>query len=467
MNNPDKSNAQPIRLKKYFWAVVGVWTAVIAAVFVWNYVQLRPGTLDMARIEARTSFEKDAFYRKWNAMHGGVYVPVTEKTPPNPYLSHVPERDINTLSSRSLTLINPAYMTRQVHELTEGGFTNKSHITSLNPLNPHNTADPWEREALKSLHRGATEVSSVIEIKGEAYMRLMRACITKKECLKCHAAQGYKEGDIRGGISVSVLLSSYFKIERQNMIASFVGYGLLLLLGLVGLGWVTWKLEHSMHKRHLVEEQIKESLKEKEVLLREIHHRVKNNMQVITSLLRLQYTRIKDKQDLAIFEESRSRIYSMALVHDKLYQSKNLANIEFKEYVDDLIRNLFTLYRINTNKISLKIEMEKVLLEIDLAIPCGLIINELVTNSLKHAFPQDKKGEIRIALSSVNDEKYELIVSDDGIGMSEDSGFRNTESFGLHLVKMLAEGQLEGKVELSRTEGTGYHIHFKRPVFSI
>ncbi len=467
MNNPDKTKAQPIRLKKYFWAAVGVWTAVIAAVFVWNYVQLRPGILDMARIEARTSFEKDVFYRKWNAMHGGVYVPVTENTPPNPYLSHVPERDINTLSGRSLTLINPAYMTRQVHELTEGGFKNKGHITSLNPLNPHNAADPWEREALKALHRGATEVSSVIEIKGEAHMRLMRACITEKECLKCHAAQGYKEGDIRGGISVSVPLSSYFRIERQNMIASFVGYGLLLLLGLVGLGWVTWRLEQSMHKRHLVEEQIKESLKEKEVLLREIHHRVKNNMQVITSLLRLQYTRIKDKQDLAIFEESQNRIYSMALVHDKLYQSKNLANIEFKEYVDDLIRNLFTLYRINTNKISLKIEMENVLLEIDLAIPCGLIINELVTNSLKHAFPQDKKGGIRIALCSVNEKKYELIVSDDGIGMPEDLDFFNTESFGLHLVKMLAKGQLEGKVELSRTEGTEYHIHFKRPVFSM
>ncbi len=214
-------------------------------------------------------------------------------------------------------------------------------------------------------------------------------------------------------------------------------------------------------QRKQAEEQIKAALKEKEVLLREIHHRVKNNMQIVSSLLRLQSRYTKDKQSLDIFKASRSRIESMAFIHEKLYQSKDLTKIDFNDYVNTLVRNLFTTYGVSTARIKLNIDIKHVSLPLDKAIPCGLIINELVSNSLKYAFPANKQGEIRITLYPTNENQLELIVSDNGISIPENIDFRNTDSLGLHLVTILAEDQLQGEISLNRTEGTEFKIKFK------
>lgn len=214
------------------------------------------------------------------------------------------------------------------------------------------------------------------------------------------------------------------------------------------------------HKQ--AEEQIKQSLREKEVLLQEIHHRVKNNMQVISSLLNLQSEYIKDKQVLGMFKESRNRIRSMTLVYEKLYQSKDLARIDLKEYLEALVNELFRFYRIRPQKIALKIEAENVSLGVDYAVPCGLIINELVSNSLKHAFPQGKRGEIRVSLRSTGEDELKLVVSDNGTGIPQDLDFRDTESLGLHLVRILAGNQLHGEIKLDRAGGTTFSITFKQ-----
>ena len=217
------------------------------------------------------------------------------------------------------------------------------------------------------------------------------------------------------------------------------------------------KVEKFLHIKRQVEKQIRE----KEVLLREIHHRVKNNMQIISSLLRLQSRYTKDKQILDIFKASQNRIESMAFIHEKLYQSKDLTRVDFTDYVNTLTRNLFTTYGVSTARIKLNIDIKNVSLPLDKAIPCGLIINELVSNSLKHAFPPDKEGEIKIALHLSNGNKWQLIVSDNGVGIPEDIDFRNTKSLGLHLVTILAEDQLRGEINLNRTEGTEFKIRFK------
>ncbi len=214
-------------------------------------------------------------------------------------------------------------------------------------------------------------------------------------------------------------------------------------------------------ERKRAEEKIKASLKEKELLLSEIHHRVKNNMQVISSLLNLQANRVKDKEYADLLNVSRDRIRSMALIHEKLYLSKNFARIDFNEYIKSLSRDLFRSYGADPNKISLKTEVEDVSLGLDNAIPCALIMNELVSNSLKYAFPEDRKGEIEIALRSVTGDEVELIVGDNGTGLPEDLDFRNTESLGLHIVTILAEDQLEGTIELDRTGGTEFFVRFK------
>ncbi|MFQ5975369.1 MAG: PAS domain S-box protein [Candidatus Hydrothermarchaeales archaeon] len=221
------------------------------------------------------------------------------------------------------------------------------------------------------------------------------------------------------------------------------------------------ELYYDITERKRAEEKIQVSLGEKEVLLQEIHHRVKNNMQVISSLLKLQSGYIKDKKDIAMLKESQNRMKSMSLIHEKLYQSKDLTNIDFDDYLKDLVNYLFRSYEGDTGKIAVKVDVRDVLFGVDFAIPCGLIINELVSNSLKHAFPNGRKGEIKIALCSIDEDEIELVVSDNGVGIPKDLDFRNTESLGLRLVTILAEDQLQGKIKLSRTKGTKFQIKFK------
>ena len=214
-------------------------------------------------------------------------------------------------------------------------------------------------------------------------------------------------------------------------------------------------------ERRQAENLLKESLKEKEVLLKEIHHRVKNNMQVISSLIKLQSSYIKDQKYIEIFKESQNRIKAMALIHEKLYQSKDLVNIDFPEYVRNLANGLIRSYGSGANTIGLKADIADVTLGVDSAMPCGLIINELVSNSLKHAFPEGEGGEIKISMHSINGSEIELTVSDNGVGFPEDIDFRKTDSLGLQLVSTLTEGQLHGTVELKRDNGTEFKIKFK------
>ena len=211
-------------------------------------------------------------------------------------------------------------------------------------------------------------------------------------------------------------------------------------------------------ERKRAEEQMKASLKEKKVLLQEIHHRVKNNMQIISSILNLQSGVIKNKRALELFKSSQSRIKSMALIHEKLYKSKDFTRIDFSKYVQSLSNDLFRVYGINQDVVKLNIDIKDVLLNINTAIPCGLIINELISNSLKHAFPDGRKGKIKIAMSSLNNNEMELTVSDNGIGIPEEVDIRGTKSLGLHLITILAEDQLQGELKLDKTKGTKFHM---------
>jgi len=213
------------------------------------------------------------------------------------------------------------------------------------------------------------------------------------------------------------------------------------------------------HKR--VDEQIKASLKEKEILLQEVHHRVKNNMQIISSLLNLQSRHIKDEKSLELFKSSQNRVKSMALIHERLYQSKDFARIDVADYIRGLTNHLFTTYGISKDAVKLKINIKNIILSINTAIPCGLIINELVSNSLKHAFPNGKKGEIKISMRPLNANEIELTVCDNGVGVPEGMDFKNTKSLGLYLVNILAKDQLHGDIILDKKEGTGYHIRLR------
>ena len=211
------------------------------------------------------------------------------------------------------------------------------------------------------------------------------------------------------------------------------------------------------HRR--AEEQIKASLHEKEVLLEELHHRVKNNLQVICSLLNLQSRAIGDRRALELFTATQARVKSMALIHDQLYRSKDLGTIDFADYIRSLAQNLLRSYAPDPESVTLKLDLDPVSLGLDTALPCGLITNELISNSLKHAFPPGQRGEIRVGLSGNSGSTCELTISDNGTGLPADSELATVASSGLQLVAALTQ-QLGGALEVQRNGGTRFRLRF-------
>lgn len=209
--------------------------------------------------------------------------------------------------------------------------------------------------------------------------------------------------------------------------------------------------------RKIAEEQIKNSLKEKELLLQEIHHRVKNNLQIIVSLLKLQSRYIHDKRDLDILNKSRARVETMSLIHEKLYRSNDLSNINLQSYIKDLSNNLLKAYGISQSEVTINIKIDDIQIGIDTAIPCGLIINELVSNSLKHAFRIHQQGIIDIEFSRLDD-KFIMNYGDNGIGLTNESDINTGETLGMQLVNTLVK-QLDGCLKMdSSKHGLKYNI---------
>ena len=189
---------------KYTILAVIIWTFLVGGLLARSIREHKTVVLEIAKDHARSIVEKDLIYRQWAAKHGGVYVPVTPETPPNPYLSDMPNRDITLPSGQLLTLVNPAYMTRQVFELDFERFGSRGHITSLKPLRPENAPDTWERDILGKFETTPVEMSSLETLDGKPYLRYMKPLMADDACLTCHAQQGYQEGDVRGGLGVSI-----------------------------------------------------------------------------------------------------------------------------------------------------------------------------------------------------------------------------------------------------------------------
>jgi two-component sensor histidine kinase len=227
-----------------------------------------------------------------------------------------------------------------------------------------------------------------------------------------------------------------------------------------------WEIEYidgimlDIAERKRAEEQIRNSLKEKEILLKEIHHRVKNNLQIISTLLDLQSDSFVEDQSRRFFEDCQNRIRSMAMIHEKLYEASDFVSIDFGEYLKNLTNSLFTTY-VSDRRITLTVEAGEMALEIDDAIPCGLIVNELVSNSMKYAFPEGRTGTLTVRLQVGDGDRITLTVEDNGVGFPPDLDFRDTETLGLQLVNLLVK-QIHGEIELEKGPGTIFRIKFRR-----
>lgn len=213
--------------------------------------------------------------------------------------------------------------------------------------------------------------------------------------------------------------------------------------------------------RKQAEETIKTSLKEKEVLIREVYHRTKNNLQVISSLLGLKAAVTDDVHIKNILQDMTDRIQTIALVHKKLYQSQNLSRVDLKDYISDLTNLIVSSHINDSDKISLVLELDSINVDLDTAVPCGLIINELISNSLKYAFPDDRKGIISVILKKMDDEIIELRITDNGIGIPDDFDYMNKNTLGMHLFRSITEDQLRGTINITAQNGMNCIICFK------
>ena len=271
-------------------------------------------------------------------------------------------------------------------------------------------------------------------------------------------------------VLISIFLSEIFT-AGLNTAMSFFWWGRidgnLLLIGSVDALFVAMATSliiltivveiRKIEKRS--EEVVKSSLKEKETLLRELNHRTKNNMQVISSLLQLQAALIENDKVRQIFKDTQDRIGAMSLVHEKLYKTENLSGIKLRDYIDDLAHALLKGCEKKPGLISLKLDIDDMAFPIDTITPCGLIVNELMSNSLKYAFPGDGSGEIRISFHEVPENKVEFTFSDNGIGIPED--YNEKKSLGLRLVRRMA-AQLDGKLEINSAGGSEFKITFRQ-----
>lgn len=241
---------------KYYLSILLVWTLLIVSIVFFEFYKIQVDTDYVAKTEARANFNKDQAIRLWADSHGGVYVLVDSLTQPNPALAHIPERDIQTPLGRNLTLMNPAYMVRQLNEYYAEYYNIVGHITSKKPLRAENKPDEWELNALNQFEEGIKEVSEYSDIDKQPFLRLMQPMTTKQSCLKCHAHQGYKVGDIRGGVSISIPMSPLLERAARHKQRNILLFSIIWIVGLIGISFSYKKIDNSLRKLEQAEQTL-------------------------------------------------------------------------------------------------------------------------------------------------------------------------------------------------------------------
>lgn len=480
----NRDHSKNIVISIYF-LILG-WTLIIIGLAYWSYKNTYSGVTLLAQREAYKGFEKDVMFRAWTLMHGGVYVPVSLITQPNPYLSHVPERDITTPFGKKLTLMNPAYVTRQVHEISFAKNEIRGHITSLNPIRSENEADKWEINALRLFDKGVKEYFGIDTILGKKFFRYMAPLITEKSCLKCHESQGYKLGDIRGGISSSIPWDNYQASINKQTFQGIFSYGTVWLIGFVSLMFVKRRFVIYIIKRDEYENQmarlneeliysktlIEEALIEKNRLVEEL-------FELNTKLEKTNSE--KDKFFSIIAHDLRSPFHglmgitSMIMDDPESFTKEELVELNKQAHSSSsklykLLQNLLewaqmkngmlvynphkiNLYELLLQNFLLKEEKSKQKeIKISLQVPQNIevfadenMLNSIVRNLLSNAFKfTPQSGNITISCKMMDNNFIEVSVTDSGIGIPENI-----------MQKLFKQDQKVGRAGLNGEESTG------------
>lgn len=321
------------KLKRYFWVAIFIWTNFILIIAGIDYLKTKHYSEESARVEARSLYQKDIVFRQWNSKHGGVYAPISKWSPPNKYLADYPNRDVTTTDGMKLTLINPAYMTRQMHEIGKDQFGVISHITSLNLIRPENAADSWETKALYAFKSGEAEVSSIEKIEEKEYMRLMKPLKVEESCLKCHSNQDYKVGEVRGGISVSVPMESRREIMMGELLPDAI---IIISVWIIGMSMIVITLKKEKRlwfNRRLLERNRAERDKLESVhkLAGAVAHEFRQPLTVLKILSGLSIEEIildKDMLHITLSQQVRT-------IDDLITKLLSITSVEMRSYANN------------------------------------------------------------------------------------------------------------------------------------
>ncbi len=488
-----------------FLLVFLVLTFLMLGSLIWDIWYYHTGTHRIAATQARAYFLKDQAIRHWVTFQGGIYVPVTTHTPPSPYLEHVPQRDITDDSGRKLTMMNPAYVVRQINEKFAFMYGIGGHITSLKPLRPENAPDEWETQALKQFEAGQKEVVQEVEMGGEKYLRLMQPMITMPGCLKCHAHQGYKEGDIRGGVSIAIPLDALYETSHSHCWILAASHLVLWLLVGTGIWYTRGVVLGEMNKR-------KGIMTERERLLRELSSKTEHMRSIIYTSshdLRSPMINIKgftedlkhncDKLKKMIDSQCDKQCQKMGevieqdLEEDIDYIDKSITKM------DQLLSGLVQISRMGTMDLQLQdIDMNVLFgrllptlehrvreynaeIDIEDLPPCrgderlvNQVFSNLLDNALKYRDPS-RRPEICISGRVAGDSAI-YVCSDNGMGIKEEFAEQVFELFhqldpshkaggsglGLTIVKQIL-GRLGGNIYLDTSSSIGATFYVYLP----
>ncbi|PXX98761.1 hypothetical protein DF185_15390 [Marinifilum breve] len=427
-------------IKQFFVTASIGFVFLVVSSLVWNIQNEKKTTYKLAKVEATGNQNKDLTWRRWATLHGGVYVPITDKIQPNNYLNFVPKRDVTTTDGQKLTLINPAYMTRLAHELELEISGEIGHITSLNPIRPENKADEWETNALKQFESGAKEHCSIETINGKEYLRYMRPMYVEKGCLKCHANQGYQLGDIRGGFSVAIPMDKYETIIKAKISDLVFFHIFILAIGLF-LGWLAYRRTlHSVKERNESQEIIRKNeklLKIQNKELRKSKEKAEESDRLKTIFLQNMSHEIRTPMN-AILGFS-SLIPGEFHDKEKLTEYTNIINQRGKDLLC-IINDLLDISKIESEKVELHIEQFNL----------NTLLNEVkgVALALQSRF---EKFHINVM--------FPLSFDSDNIILCSDKG-RLKQVFA-NLISNAFKFTLEGKITI------GYHLSANKIYFHV
>ncbi len=474
---------------RYMLLVLLFWTAIVTGSIVWHINTTGEYINKLIINKARTHFEKDKAIRIWAAKHGGVYVPLDTRTPPSPYLKNIPEQNIVTLGGKKLTLMNPAYMLRQMNEEYPKGDVS-GHITSLKVIRPENIPDPWERKALKLLEKGEKEVSEFRLLDGTPHLRFMRPLITKKACLKCHAHQGYRVGDIRGGVSVSISMEPYLKLKKSVMATQVSTHFIIWLAGTVLIFFSAYQV-----KRRIREEGKVKSAREliqivdlasqaKSNFLANMSHEIRTPMNAITGLTHLCLkTELTEKQRDYLRKIEKSSQSLLGIINDILDFSKiEAGKLELENDEFNLIDVMNNMVEINLPKaeekgikVSVDISEDVPIIIIGDSLRLSQILLNLVNNSVKFTSRGEIHISVKLAAIRAGETVLRFSVRDTGIGISEDqisrlfTPFSQADSsttrrfggsgLGLSISRQLVE-MMGGVMKVESRYGEGSEFYF-------